>query len=138
MWLLGRRLPEAGSAGAAAVEKIAATGCDVRRLQVDVTDRAALAEAFGTHLLPSSRPLAGVFHLAGLLDDAPLSRLDWARFNTVLSPKVDGSWFLHELTRDLALDHFVVFSSIASVFGTHGQANHVADVYKRQGISAPP
>lgn len=126
VWLLGRRLPEAGSAGAAAVEKIAATGCDVRLLQVDVTDRTALAEAFGTHLLPSPRPLAGVFHLAGLLDDAPLSRLDWARFNTVLSPKVDGSWFLHELTRDLALDHFVVFSSIASVFGTHGQANHVA------------
>ena len=126
VWLLGRRLPEAGSAGAAAVEKIAATGCDVRLLQVDVTDRAALAEAFGTHLLPSPMPLAGVFHLAGLLDDAPLSRLDWARFNTVLSPKVDGSWFLHELTRDLALDHFVVFSSIASVFGTHGQANHVA------------
>ena len=126
LWLLGRHLPKANSASAVAVEKIAATGCDVRLLQVDVTDRAALAEAFSTHLLTVSKPLAGVFHLAGLLDDAPLTHLDWARFNAVLSPKVDGSWFLHELTRDLALDHFVVFSSIASVFGTHGQANHVA------------
>lgn len=126
IWLLGRRLPQAGSPQEQALSTLAAKGCTVEPVQVDVTDRTALAEFFQNRIQANPWPLAGVFHLAGLLDDDTLPKLDWARFNRVLAPKVDGSWYLHELSRELPLDHFVVFSSIASIFGTHGQANHVA------------
>jgi hypothetical protein len=44
----------------------------------------------------------------------------------VLGPKVDGSWALHVLTKGLRLDFFVMYSSVASVFGSAGQANHAA------------
>lgn len=126
IWLLGRHLPEAGSRQEEQVEKIRAAGCDARPLTCDVTDFGAMKAAFGEMTAQEDMPICGVFHLAGFLDDDAIEKLTWDRFNAVLSPKVDGSWFLNELTRDMPLDHFVVFSSIASVFGTHGQANHVA------------
>ncbi len=126
IWLLGRHLPEAGSHQEEQVEKIRAAGCDARPLTCDVTDFDAMKAAFGEMTAQEDMPIRGVFHLAGFLDDDAIEKLTWDRFNAVLSPKVDGSWFLNELTRDMPLDHFVVFSSIASVFGTHGQANHVA------------
>jgi acyl carrier protein len=39
---------------------------------------------------------------------------------------VQGAWHLHELTHDLPLDFFVVFSSDAALLGSGGQANHAA------------
>jgi pimaricinolide synthase PimS1 len=43
-----------------------------------------------------------------------------------LAPKVDGAWHLHELTRDLDLSFFAVFSSLSGVMGAPGQANYAA------------
>ena len=125
LWLIGRHLPEEGSRQAQAAAALAASGCQVHTAAVDVTNFTQLKEFFAAQIAADKVPLAGVFHLAGFLDDDTLLKLDWRRFNSVLSPKADGSWHLHVLTRDLPLDHFVVFSSIASIFGTHGQANHV-------------
>src|SRR5262249_52140189 len=48
------------------------------------------------------------------------------RVNRVLRPKVDGAWYLHELTRDLALSAFVLFSSAVGTFGSPGQGNYAA------------
>ncbi len=126
LWLLGRRLPEAGSEAEAKIKAVEALGCEIGTAIVDVTDRNAVAAFFAAHVQGAEAPLKGIFHLAGFLDDDVVMKLDWKRFNAVLGPKVDGSWFMHEMTRGMKLDHFVVFSSIASVFGTHGQANHVA------------
>ena len=61
-----------------------------------------------------------------MLDDGALVRQDWGRFATVLAPKVDGARHLDELTLGLALDHFVLYSSVASLLGSPGQANHAA------------
>jgi hypothetical protein len=71
-------------------------------------------------------PLRGIVHSAGVLADAAILQQDWSRFTQVLGPKVDGSWALHVLTRVLRLDFFVMYSSVASVFGSAGQANHAA------------
>ncbi|TGB19163.1 amino acid adenylation domain-containing protein [Streptomyces palmae] len=72
------------------------------------------------------RPLRGVVHAAGVLDDGALTALTPERFERVLRPKVDGVWHLHQLTQDLELDFFMMFSSIASVMGAPGQGNYAA------------
>lgn len=76
-----------------------------------------------TETLP---PLRGVFHLAMVLDDGFIVQLDANRFRKVMAPKVDGGWNLHYATRDLSIDHFVMFSSISSIVGNPGQANYAA------------
>lgn len=71
-------------------------------------------------------PLRGVIHSAGVLDDGVLLRQSWARFATVFAPKVNGALLLHRLTASDALDFFVLYSSVAAVFGSPGQGNYVA------------
>src|SRR5213596_3336093 len=71
-------------------------------------------------------PLCGVVHAAGVNDDAVLASLTEAQLMRVLEPKVSGAWHLHDLTRYLRLDLFVLVSSAASVFGGPGQANYAA------------
>ena len=85
---------------------------DVRRLIREITD--ALS------------PLAGVFHLAGMLDDGVILRQSRERWERALGPKAAGAWHLHQATLGLPLDLFVCFSSAASLLGSGGQANYAA------------
>lgn len=64
--------------------------------------------------------------LAGVLQDATIDNQSWEKFQATYNPKVDGSWNLHDLTKDKLLEHFVMFSSIAAVLGSPGQVNHSA------------
>ncbi len=68
--------------------------------------------------------LTGIIHAAGVLDDGILQNQTWARFDSVISPKLDGAWNLHRATQDLTLDFFVMFSSVASLIGSPGQGNY--------------
>ena len=72
------------------------------------------------------RPLKGVFHLAGTLDDCLLADLTSESLARVFAPKAHGALNLHQATADCALDHFVMFSSIASTLGNPGQINYSA------------
>ncbi|WP_256451405.1 type I polyketide synthase [Amycolatopsis sp. CA-230715] len=90
----------------------------------DVTDRAALAEVIAA--VPPSAPLRAVIHAAGTMDDAATMSLTPSRLHAVLSPKLDGAWHLHELTQDLELSAFVLFSSVTATVGFAGQANYAA------------
>jgi acyl transferase domain-containing protein/acyl carrier protein len=71
-------------------------------------------------------PLKGVFHAAGVLRDAGFLKQTWSGFEEVLRPKVYGAWNLHVLTQSMPLDFFALFSSIASLFGSAGQANYAS------------
>jgi short-subunit dehydrogenase/acyl carrier protein len=86
----------------------------------DESDVAKLLERIRTEL----PPLAGVAHLAGVLDDALLSQQSLERFRTTLAPKAFGAVHLDRLTRDDELDFFIVSSSVSSLFGSPGQANY--------------
>jgi acyl transferase domain-containing protein/protein-L-isoaspartate O-methyltransferase len=121
--LVGRGAPSAQAD--AAVRRLQERGARVVVLQADV-GRDADVERVLAAVAASLPPLAGVVHGAGVLDDGVLSAQSWARFATVFAAKVDGAFLLHERTRHLPLDFFVLFSSIASLLGSPGQANHAA------------
>jgi myxalamid-type polyketide synthase MxaB len=74
--------------------------------------------------IPGWPPLRGIIHAAGILDDGVIAQQSWPRFVSVMEPKVWGTWHLHTLSRDLPLDFFVCFSSIASLLGSPGQSNY--------------
>ncbi|MGW4775005.1 type I polyketide synthase, partial [Nocardia sp. NPDC004278] len=99
-------------------------GVDVRLAACDVADRAALRKLLDS--IPHDRPLSGVIHAAGVLDDAVIASLTPRAMNSVLRPKVEGAWNLHELTHGMDLAMFVLFSSVAGTFGGPGQGNYAA------------
>lgn len=71
-------------------------------------------------------PLRGVVQSAGVLDDGILAQLDWDRFARLFEPRVYGSWLLHEYTKSLGLDFFVLNSSLWTLLGSAGQGNYTA------------
>jgi len=122
--LLGRRGLDTPGIAQAVVE-LQARGSRVYVFKCDVTDRAALAAVLAS-IRRDLPPLRGVLHAAMVLDDALLRNLDAQRFRTVLAPKVQGAWNLHQLTQDQALDFFILYSSATTCIGNPGQANYVA------------
>ena len=82
------------------------------------------------------RPLKGVFHLAGTLDDRLLDDVSSESLARVFAPKAAGALHLHRVTTGHVLDHFVLFSSIASTFGNPGQVNYSAASAFLDGLAA--
>ncbi|EXU65273.1 polyketide synthase [Streptomyces sp. PRh5] len=121
--LVSRRGPDAE--GAADLEaELTEAGASVTLAACDVADRASLERVLSD--VPADHPLTAVVHAAGVLDDGVIDTLSPKRIDTVFEPKVDAAWNLHELTRHLDLAEFVMFSSVAGVFGSPGQGNYAA------------
>ncbi|MBV9824004.1 MAG: SDR family NAD(P)-dependent oxidoreductase [Actinobacteria bacterium] len=131
--LVSRRGPHAPGV-AELVERLAALGAEARAVACDVADRTALAGLLAE--LPAEHPLVGVVHAAGVLDDGTVDSLTAEQLDGVLRPKADAAWHLHELTRDLPLSMFVLFSSIAGVLGNPGQGNYAAANAMLDGLAA--
>ncbi|MEV0119133.1 thioester reductase domain-containing protein [Streptomyces sp. NPDC050844] len=121
--LVSRRGPAAPGADELRRE-LTDLGAEVEIAACDITDREALVDLLAG--VPADRPLTGVVHTAGVLDDGLLQDQTPERLDTVMRPKVDAAWHLHELTRDLGLTAFVLFSSLAGVIGGAGQSNYAA------------
>ncbi|MFD6529882.1 SDR family NAD(P)-dependent oxidoreductase [Streptomyces sp. NPDC060184] len=107
------------------IEALRARGVRVGVWSGDVADRERVRTVLDD-IRDTLPPLRGVFHAAGILDDATLGGLDAARIERVLRPKTDGARVLHELTAADGLDLFVLFSSAAAFVGTVGQAAYAA------------
>ncbi|OBI81875.1 type I polyketide synthase, partial [Mycobacterium asiaticum] len=121
--LLSRRGPDAPGAAELTAE-LEAAGAQVQIVACDASDRPALAKVIAD--IPVQRPLSAVIHAAGVLDDAVVTSLTPERIDAVLRAKVDAAWNLHELTSDLNVSAFVMFSSMAGLVGSSGQGNYSA------------
>ncbi|MEV5107868.1 SDR family NAD(P)-dependent oxidoreductase, partial [Streptomyces massasporeus] len=122
--LASRRGPDADGA-AELVAGLEAAGARVTLAACDVTDRQQLAGLLET-LRRDDTPLRAVFHTAGLLDDRLLDGQDAVSLAAAAAPKLTAATHLDELTRDLDLDAFVLYSSVIGVLGNLGQANYAA------------
>jgi NADP-dependent 3-hydroxy acid dehydrogenase YdfG/acyl carrier protein len=108
-----------------AIRALEAQGARVRVVQADVSDRAQMAAALERLRVDGVR-LSGVIHAAGVLGLAAVSETDVAELERVLWPKVIGGWVLHELTREMKIEQFILCSSAAAVWGARGLAAYAA------------
>ncbi|MDQ3761957.1 MAG: SDR family NAD(P)-dependent oxidoreductase [Actinomycetota bacterium] len=100
-----------------------AHGVNIRLELADIADAAQLDAVLRRD---NSRPIAGVFHLAGVLEDALVVNLEEDALRRALAGKAVGAWHLHELTKDEPVELFVLFSSLAGLLGSPGQAAYAA------------
>src|SRR5580704_12335741 len=107
------------------VQGLRKQGANVRVVMADIGSRQDVARLIG-EIRSTGSPLLGLFHLAMVIDDAPLVSLTPERFRSVMAPKALGAWLLHEATRDFALDCFVMCSSVSSIFGNPAQGSYGA------------
>jgi polyketide synthase 7 len=118
--LAGRR--GADAPGAVELEaELTGLGAKVTLAACDVTDRAALAETLAA--IPADQPLTAVMHTAAVIEDGVIEGLAPDQAERVLRLKVDATRHLHELTKDLDLTAFVLFSHFSATFGAPGQGN---------------
>ncbi|WP_055526543.1 type I polyketide synthase [Streptomyces graminilatus] len=106
------------------IAELAELGARATVVGCDVADREALRSLLSA--IPADRPLGAVIHAAGTVDDGVVTRLTPERFPGVLGPKAVAARHLHELTRDMDLTMFAMFSSAAGTLGSPGQANYSA------------
>src|SRR6201999_2782131 len=107
------------------VQNLCQRGVEVRVVCADIGSREDVAR-LTAEIRSRGQPLKGLFHLAMVIDDAPLVSLTRDRIRSVMSPKAQGAWLLHEATRDSELDCFVMFSSVSSIFGNPAQGSYGA------------
>jgi acyl transferase domain-containing protein/NADPH:quinone reductase-like Zn-dependent oxidoreductase/acyl carrier protein len=120
--LTSRRAPDAEAQRA--IEEITERyRCRIHKFAADVGDESEVAKLL-ERIRAELPPLAGVAHLAGMLDDALLSQQSLECFRTTLAPKAFGACYLDRLTKDDDLDFFIVSSSVSSLLGSPGQANY--------------
>ncbi len=124
--LTGRSGP--GEAAAAAVAKLEESGCSVRIIRADVGTEDGVSGLLDSVAADGAPPLVGVVHAAGVSDVRPLGDIDGSALRSVLAAKVHGAWLLDHLTRrrGIELSLFVCTSSIAAVWGGHGQGHYAA------------
>jgi acyl transferase domain-containing protein/acyl carrier protein len=100
-------------------------GAQVTVERGDVGDLESVSALLGQIAL-SGRPLAGIIHCATAIDFRPITAIDSAAWQNMFRAKVRGAWNLHELTRTLPLDFFILFSSAACQLGAKDLAHYAA------------
>ncbi|NEO58803.1 MAG: SDR family NAD(P)-dependent oxidoreductase [Okeania sp. SIO3B5] len=122
--LVGRNQPS--SKVISTIQNLTDKNIHLLPLTFDVTEEEAVRTFFDTYGNHNFPPLKGIIHAAGVLEDATLSQITWPQFEQVIAPKIKGAWYLHQFSQKENLDFFVLFSSVASLFGSPGQGNYSA------------
>jgi myxalamid-type polyketide synthase MxaB len=116
---------QAGAKAEKVIARIRERGVTVTVTRGDVA-RAIDVEQVFAGIADQMPPLRGIIHAAGTIDDRMLVQQTSDSFRQVMAPKLKGAWNLHQLSQGMQLDHFVLFSSAASMLGSAGQGNYAA------------
>ena len=126
-----------------AIQALENMGANIVIAQADISNQAQISAVF-EQLHNAQIPLKGIVHAAGIAEYQALQDIDLKTLESTLRPKVAGGWLLHQLSLGMNLDFFICFSSIASVWGSRGQAhyaagNHFLDAlaHYRQALGVP-
>lgn len=111
----------------AMIQEMRERGVSIKIYFGDVSKKEEVA-AMMRQIASENPVIKGIFHLAGVLRDATVLKQDRALYWPVVRPKAQGAWNLHNVSVEmgLQLDYFYMASSIASVIGSHSQANYAA------------
>ena len=101
-------------------------GVNVVVLQGDVSIKSDVDQCFDKLKLSNAPPLKGVIHSAAVIKDFKLVDINEERHLQVMKPKVGGCCNLHEATKEMNLDFFVLYSSVSAMFGNEGQGSYCA------------
>lgn len=105
------------------IHKLAAAGAEVFYCRADVSEHDDVQRLID-ETKARFNALNGIIHCAGVTRDAFVLNKSREEVAAVLAPKVLGTLWLDEVTREEPLDFFVLFSSVAASFGSIGQADY--------------
>jgi acyl transferase domain-containing protein/acyl carrier protein len=108
------------------IRKIEHLGAQVTTASVDITDVDQVKTWLSDHITDGGRPVRGIIHAAGSVDDQLLVNMTEADFSKVLAPKTIGTRVLHNAFEGRDLEFFVMFGSAGSVIASPGQGNYAA------------
>jgi NAD(P)-dependent dehydrogenase (short-subunit alcohol dehydrogenase family) len=112
------KTPEVGTF----VDELTSMGCKVHLVAEDVTKPEDVARTTSA----GTRPLRGVLQMSMVLRDANFAKMTFEDWHAAVAPKVNGTWHLHNVTKDNDLDFFLLFSSLSGSVGQPGQANYAS------------
>jgi NADP-dependent 3-hydroxy acid dehydrogenase YdfG/acyl carrier protein len=112
-------------AAIATIRGMEAGGATVHVVRGDITREKDVEQLFST-IRTTMPALKGIMHTAALMDSALVRDLSPERFRSVMAPKMEGTWRLHEATLREHLDFFILYSSIGAIHPQPGMANYAA------------
>lgn len=108
------------------IQAIECLGVQIATASVDVADGDQVRAWLSNHVRDGGRPVRGIVHAAGSVNDQLLVNTSEADFAKVMAPKVIGTRVLHDTFKDHDLEFFVMFGSAGSTIASPGQGNYAA------------
>ena len=112
-------------AAVAAIERLRSAGVDIALEPANVASPEEVLGIF-KRARERSRPVKGVFHLAGTTADGSLRLQTKAQFERTFEGKARGAYAIANAMQDAPDAFLVTFSSMASTIGSPGQASYAA------------
>lgn len=101
-------------------------GARVYCRKADVANPTELQATLDNVFADGCPPLAGIFHLAGIVKDGLFDQIGREAIKEITRPKISGTEALNRLANNMKLDFFVAFSSVAALVGSPGQTIYAA------------
>ncbi|MBW4478212.1 MAG: SDR family NAD(P)-dependent oxidoreductase [Tolypothrix brevis GSE-NOS-MK-07-07A] len=105
------------------IKELESLGARIDYRQIDVSQKQEI-ERLIENIENDIGSLKGILHSAGVIRDNFIIRKTASEFQSVLAPKVDGVIHLDQATKELNLDFFILFSSLAGSNGNVGQVDY--------------
>ncbi|MBC2580387.1 non-ribosomal peptide synthetase [Clostridium sp. DJ247] len=108
---------------AAKLEELESRNVEFIYMQSDVSDYNSVQETV-FRIIRTHNRIDGIFHSAGINQDSFVLKKTIEEAAAVLKPKVNGTINLDLCTKELKMDFFVLFSSLAGFIGNIGQSDY--------------